>query len=215
MCRNNGSFGSNPFKFILQCIGRILQGCQCVSVRRPIVAIRSFQQAVGHAAQRLAQDVAPHGLDGATPRRAWREPGAPASPQALAAPHGCPGASLELETPLECIVPVWGFTSMLFPRDRVSERKWNGVRADWAVGGDVERTDRGADTGAADTPSSLPHAVFLCELGSQKRHEKIDAVFQKHAAAVLGELQSSWCTTACEWDEAAEQVDAQLGARLD
>ena len=51
---------------------------------------------------------------------------------------------------------------------------------------------RGADTPAldarsagADTPSTPAHAVFLCELGSQKRDEKIDAVFQKRVDAGL------------------------------
>ena len=56
---------------------------------------------------------------------------------------------------------------------------------------------RGADTPAADThaldarsagadtPSTPAHVVFLCELGSQKRDEKIDAVFQKRRDAGL------------------------------
>ena len=44
----------------------------------------------------------------------------------------------------------------------------------------------GADTPAPDTARGTPaHVVFLCELGSQRKNEKIDAVFQKRKDALL------------------------------
>ena len=44
---------------------------------------------------------------------------------------------------------------------------------------------RGVDTTAGGAPGTPAHAVFLCELGSQKRDEKIDAVFHKRQETSL------------------------------
>ena len=59
-----------------------------------------------------------------------------------------------------------------------------------------------ARSAGTDTPSTPAHAIFLCELGSQRRHEKIDDVFQKRVDARLPlatkYLDLGFCNSSCD-----------------
>ena len=53
----------------------------------------------------------------------------------------------------------------------------------FTCGADTPTSD--ARSARSDTSSTAAHAVFLCEMGSQKRNDPIDDVFEKRAKAGL------------------------------
>ena len=60
-----------------------------------------------------------------------------------------------------------------------------------------------ARSAGSDTSSTSAHAVFLCEMGSQRRNEPIDDAFQKRAKAGFP-LATEQCITI--WDSATRRA---------